>query len=482
MKVDDRMKKKIFFLLLGVFLVAVILFLFPLIRNKIEYQKLDNKVILVNRFLSSDCKYIDVEKTIKQKETHLKKLEKGLNQYLKEIISTYNVSNTIIEKNTSNIVFSEEELDDVSKIQKSIETLQEENRQLSKEKESLEVLLKKKTQNQFIDFKHKKEYDSLLKKVNYSLLKKYLNTITNHMNLIDKDIMVLEFLKNHFDTWRLSDHKVEFQKRSIYDEFCMIEISNSKKNISFQLVDDKDGPIITANDITIYVNNEVNLSQKVHCEDLVDGEVDCVLDGSYNKSSVGTYPIKVTAKDKNGNMSEKTISIKVIAKVNQKPYIIHVIRNQNVVVVYGLDENGEYTEVIKSFICSTGAGNATPVGTFQTTKGTTWGLLYGGVWGQYTTRIVSDILFHSVPYFSKNKGDLEWEEYNKLGTQASMGCVRLTVRDARWIFNHCPAGTTVKIYDGDLPSEISKPGFTKIDGNSPNRGWDPTDEDSNNPW
>ena len=39
-----------------------------------------------------------------------------------------------------------------------------------------------------------------------------------------------------------------------------------------------------------------------------------------------------------------------------------------------------------------------------------------------------------------------------------------------------------KIYDGTLPKGVSKPTAPKIDGTSPNKGWDPTDPDPNNPW
>ena len=124
----------------------------------------------------------------------------------------------------------------------------------------------------------------------------------------------------------------------------------------------------------------------------------------------------------------------------------------------------------------------TPTGTFTTTKGQRWGALYGGVYGQYSTRIVGSILFHSVPYYSASPDNLEWEEYNKLGTAASMGCVRMRVIDAKWIYDNCPAGTTVRIYDGLLPSGVSKPSAYKIPSDSPNRGWDPTDPDYNNPW
>ncbi|MBR3056314.1 hypothetical protein IKG64_03410 [Candidatus Saccharibacteria bacterium] len=43
--------------------------------------------------------------------------------------------------------------------------------------------------------------------------------------------------------------------------------------------------------------------------------------------------------------------------------------------------------------------------------------------------------------------------------------------------------TTVKIYDSPtLPTGITKPTAIKIDENSENRGWDPTDPGPNNPW
>jgi len=45
-----------------------------------------------------------------------------------------------------------------------------------------------------------------------------------------------------------------------------------------------------------------------------------------------------------------------------------------------------------------------------------------------------------------------------------------------------PSGTKVIIYDSDSLDGITKPTVPKIDVNSPNRGWDPTDPDPNNPW
>ncbi len=81
-----------------------------------------------------------------------------------------------------------------------------------------------------------------------------------------------------------------------------------------------------------------------------------------------------------------------------------------------------------------------------------------------------------------DKSQIEWEEFNKLGEPASQGCIRMTVADVKWIYDNCGNGVTVKIYDGNLPNGVVKPTAPKIDGSSPNKGWDPTDPDINNPW
>ena len=164
------------------------------------------------------------------------------------------------------------------------------------------------------------------------------------------------------------------------------------------------------------------------------------------------------------------------------PYYIKINRRQNCITVYTSDENGEYTVPYKAMICSTGLYNATPRGTFHLSTKYLWRELYGKVYGQYATRITGGVLFHSVPYYKKSKSALCTEKYNKLGQQASMGCVRLTVEDAKWIADNCPSGTTVEIYEDDDPGPLGKPEAAHIDTDSPNKGWDPTDPDVANPW
>ena len=164
-------------------------------------------------------------------------------------------------------------------------------------------------------------------------------------------------------------------------------------------------------------------------------------------------------------------------------YYIKVNYQENVVTIYTKDDDGNYTKAIKAMVCST--GSATPhSGIYGTTNKYTWLSLIGGVYGQYSTRIVGSILFHSVPY--TRNGDpsaLEYWEYDKLGTTASAGCVRLTVADAKWIFDNCALGTKVEFYADSDPGPLGKPAARKISNEDENvRCWDPTDPADGNPW
>ena len=171
-------------------------------------------------------------------------------------------------------------------------------------------------------------------------------------------------------------------------------------------------------------------------------------------------------------------------KVSSKyPYYIKVNRLANCVTIYKQDGNGVYTVPVKAMICSVGKNiNNTPTGVFKTSDKYTWRYLFGDQYGQYATRITGHILFHSVPYTSQSKNTLRTDYYNNLGVGDSMGCIRLTCSDAKWIYDNCAKGTTVEIYDHYDPGPLGKPTAMKIDVNSPYAKWDPTDPDANNPW
>lgn len=159
-------------------------------------------------------------------------------------------------------------------------------------------------------------------------------------------------------------------------------------------------------------------------------------------------------------------------------YQIKINKQQNCVTIYKLSEGGKYKPV-KAMVCST--GYATKTGSYSLGSKMRWHTLDGPCYGQYCTRIYGGVLFHSVWYSGyNNPATLSVSSYNKLGTTASHGCVRLTVADAKWIYDNVPSGTPVTIYNSSNPGPLGKPAAIKVPYSS---GWDPTDIwNSSNPW
>lgn len=170
--------------------------------------------------------------------------------------------------------------------------------------------------------------------------------------------------------------------------------------------------------------------------------------------------------------------------IDTKPdYIIYVNRILNCVTVVQQEADGTETPV-RAMVCSCGRqGHQTPEGTFRTSDYYEWREMIDGTYGKYAVRFNRKIMFHSVPYMEPSPDTLEWQEYNLLGENASLGCVRLSVEDARWIYDHCKPGTTVIVFsDSETAGPLGKPTAVRIAEDSPYRGWDPTDTDINNPW
>lgn len=159
-----------------------------------------------------------------------------------------------------------------------------------------------------------------------------------------------------------------------------------------------------------------------------------------------------------------------------KQYVIKVNKRQNVVTIYKHVKGKKY-KPYKAFSCSTGV--ATPIGTFYLREKMRWHQLNGGHYGQYCSRIYRGFLFHSVWYYRADKTSQSYIQYNRLGTTASQGCVRLTVWDAKWLYENCSSGTKIVIYNSSNPGPLGKPKTMKVSGYS---GWDPTDPDPANPY
>ncbi len=132
------------------------------------------------------------------------------------------------------------------------------------------------------------------------------------------------------------------------------------------------------------------------------------------------------------------------------PYKIYVDISDQTIYIYRWDGEA-YSIPDRTMICSTGKKDTpTPTGTFQAygqldlEDGEWWWFTTYKCYAKYAYGIVGGILFHSVTY-TRDKKPLGDEE--NLGRRASHGCIRLTVDDAKWIYDNCPYGTTVVIQD-----------------------------------
>ena len=153
------------------------------------------------------------------------------------------------------------------------------------------------------------------------------------------------------------------------------------------------------------------------------------------------------------------------------PYFIEVDVNNQVTKVYKIDENGEYSILHKTFICSTGTkGYPSDLGIWTLSgRRALWATFptWGGGTAQYWTKINESIAFHSVMYVDYDPMQLVESSYNKLGQRASHGCIRLTVADAKWIYDNCREGVQVWIHeDAQSDPELTysvKPGAINPD-------------------
>lgn len=141
------------------------------------------------------------------------------------------------------------------------------------------------------------------------------------------------------------------------------------------------------------------------------------------------------------------------------PYRVGIDVTNQVTTVYGLDENDEYTQIVRRMICSTGTiKDPTNTGSYIT-NGKTARWSYFPKWGshaQYWTRIDAYNAFHSVLYREPTVMTLATGSYTGLGKRASHGCIRLMVDDAKWIFDNIGKGTEIFVHEGAADPELTQ--------------------------
>lgn len=148
-----------------------------------------------------------------------------------------------------------------------------------------------------------------------------------------------------------------------------------------------------------------------------------------------------TEKKKTATIAVKDqMHLKALAYASNTRYLILVDTTANRVGIYS-GSVGKWNEV-KKWVCTTGAKSTPTVkGTFTVQgKGKSFGSGYT-CW--YYTQFYGNYLFHSVLY---KQGSMSVITDGRLGINASHGCVRLNINNAKWIYDNIPRGTKVVVY------------------------------------
>ena len=151
----------------------------------------------------------------------------------------------------------------------------------------------------------------------------------------------------------------------------------------------------------------------------------------------------------------------VYAPDDGRPWYVRVDTYNQLISVYALDENGEYTRLINQFMTSAGKRDNYTKKIFQELNDDDryrWKFFstFGGGYCEYVTRIYKPFLFHSVMFEQKDEDTLMEETYAELSFPDSHGCMRLMPQDAKWIYDNCIEGTYVEVIDGEADPELTQ--------------------------
>lgn len=201
--------------------------------------------------------------------------------------------------------------------------------------------------------------------------------------------------------------------------------------------------------------------------------------------------------------NKKLTDLTDVLKLNKKGaqnYYIEVNRLACVVTVFAYDSvKKDYIIPVKTFTVCVGAdvssmGSAgslntdssfTPLGTYSICSNGT-AVRYSVkqmyepdgqiLYARWTTHIVGNVYFHSIAVGSNSHYALSASTYNRLGTPASAGCIRMAVLDAKWIYDYVATGSKVVIKQGSSskPGPLGKNKTIKV---SDGINYDPTDPD-----
>lgn len=171
-------------------------------------------------------------------------------------------------------------------------------------------------------------------------------------------------------------------------------------------------------------------------------------------------------------------------------YAMYINEYNSSVTVLTYDIEGSYSVPVRSMICSTAKEpisikeDATGL-RYEISDKAEWINASDGNYYRYVTYLGDDFMFMSTPYSDEDPSTLITAEYNKLGLPVADDHIRLSVADAKWIYENCDIGTPIRVINSAnnrAHTPLGVPKSMKLTENSISLNWDPTDDDENNPY
>ena len=160
--------------------------------------------------------------------------------------------------------------------------------------------------------------------------------------------------------------------------------------------------------------------------------------------------------DNESSLQEETSTY--VAK-NQS-YRIRINVSKNIAVISTVDGTSENGRTIKAFHIAVNKNIKT--GSTVISEKAEWRKLDNNGYAHYSSRLDNSEYTCSTAYFTKTIGNMNIDEYNKIGTSLTYGSIFMAPADAKWIYNNCGINTSVEILsDFDIPSDADIKEFKK---------------------
>ena len=141
------------------------------------------------------------------------------------------------------------------------------------------------------------------------------------------------------------------------------------------------------------------------------------------------------------------VALKDLSGVMGNPgaYAIRINKATRTMYVLAQDASGNFTIPYKTLMVT--VGDDTPIGSFSIYEKYRWHFMHTDCYCQFLSRFKGHFLLHSLLYTRPDYNTMDAIYYNYMDDSMSGGCVRLRAVDCAWIYNNCPNGTTVTIYN-----------------------------------